>query len=70
MCLMLSASFHTFGNHSDPVLHSFLVLDMVGIVFLIMGSFYPGVYYGFYCEPGPVYMYWGMVSACVAIRFA
>ena len=61
-CLLLSASFHTFGNHSDSIYHSFLVLDMVGIVFLIIGSFYPGVYYGFYCEPVLAYIYWAMVS--------
>lgn len=61
MCLGLSTTFHTFGNHSHEVRSRFLVLDMVGIVFLITGSFYPGVYYGFYCEPELTWIYWTMV---------
>jgi adiponectin receptor len=60
-CLILSASFHTFNNHSHSISQSFLTLDMAGIVSLIMGSFYPGVYYGFYCEPEFTYIYWTMV---------
>lgn len=62
ICLSLSAAFHTFGNHSDVLRHHFLMMDMAGIVSLIVGSFYPGVYYGFYCEPEIVKIYWTMVS--------
>jgi hypothetical protein len=60
-CLMLSAAFHTFNNHSSSVYDYFFMLDMLGITFLIMGSFYPSIYYSFYCEPGPRYFYWAMV---------
>jgi adiponectin receptor len=61
LCLFWSACFHTFGNHSDVVYRSGLLMDLIGIVCLINGSFFPGVYYGFYCEPGPTYAYWAMV---------
>jgi adiponectin receptor len=61
MCLTLSAAFHTFNNHSRNVYDLFFMFDMLGISFLIMGSFYPSIYYSFYCEPGPRYLYWAMV---------
>lgn len=63
MCLTLSAAFHTFNNHSSNVYDFFFMLDMLGISFLIMGSFYPSIYYSFYCEPGPRYLYWAMVCS-------
>lgn len=61
-CLALSAMFHTFGNHSDVIRHCFLLGDLAGIILLTMSSFYPGVYYGFYCEPQIARVYWTMVS--------
>jgi adiponectin receptor len=60
-CLISSSAFHTFGNHSDTIHHSFLLGDLVGIVLLTTASFYPGVYYGFYCEPELCRLYWTMV---------
>lgn len=70
VCLLLSTCFHTFGNHSEEILHHGLLMDLVGIIFLITGSFVPGVYYGFYCEPGPTYTYWSMVSGASFGRLA
>ncbi|KAF9580261.1 hypothetical protein BGW38_003166 [Lunasporangiospora selenospora] len=49
ICLTMSASFHTFCCHSEVVSSRWLRCDYVGIVFLIVGSFYPAIYYGFYC---------------------
>lgn len=66
MCLTLSAAFHTFNNHSRNVYDFFFMLDMLGISFLIMGSFYPSIYYSFYCEPGPRYLYWAMVCSTIS----
>lgn len=65
MCLTLSAAFHTFNNHSRNVYDLFFMFDMLGISFLIMGSFYPSIYYSFYCEPGPRYLYWAMVCSAI-----
>jgi len=49
-CLLLSATFHTLHCHSEFVGKLFSKLDYVGIALLIMGSFFPWLYYGFYCE--------------------
>ncbi|KAF9582785.1 hypothetical protein BGW38_010765, partial [Lunasporangiospora selenospora] len=48
-CLSMSALFHTFSCHSEPIAHQWNRCDYVGIVFLIVGSFYPAIFYGFYC---------------------
>lgn len=49
-CFGLSAFFHTFGNHSHGVYHSWLLLDLYGIFALIVGTVFSATYYGFYCE--------------------
>ncbi|CAL8093824.1 unnamed protein product [Orchesella dallaii] len=49
-CLGLSFAFHTLHCHSEFVGKLFSKLDYVGIALLIMGSFFPWLYYGFYCE--------------------
>ncbi|KAG0213194.1 hypothetical protein BGX31_001308 [Mortierella sp. GBA43] len=49
VCLSMSALFHAFSCHSEPVCHQWNRCDYVGIVFLIAGSFYPAIFYGFYC---------------------
>ncbi|KAH9450472.1 hypothetical protein MJO28_010071 [Puccinia striiformis f. sp. tritici] len=49
-CLGFSALFHTFSCHSHKVCSTFGRLDYIGIVWLIVGSFYPSVYYGFFCR--------------------
>lgn len=64
-CLTLSSAYHTFGNHSEVIRHSFLLGDLAGIVLLTMASFYPGVYYGFYCEPDIIRFYWAMVRTII-----
>ncbi|KAK2725343.1 hypothetical protein QYM36_001704, partial [Artemia franciscana] len=49
-CLGLSFTFHTVSCHSETVGKFFSKLDYVGITLLIVGSFVPWLYYGFYCE--------------------
>ncbi|KAF9963328.1 hypothetical protein BGZ65_004366 [Modicella reniformis] len=49
-CLTMSASFHTFCCHSERVCSQWLRCDYLGIIFLIVGSFYPVIFYGFYCH--------------------
>lgn len=46
LCLSMSALFHLFSCHSEPVSHQWNRCDYVGIVFLIAGSFYPAIFYG------------------------
>jgi predicted membrane channel-forming protein YqfA (hemolysin III family) len=49
-CFSLSSAYHTFHNHSKNIYEQWLVLDFLGILCLIAGSWVPGVYYGFYCQ--------------------
>lgn len=50
-CLSFSAVFHTASCHSVKVAKSCVMFDYAGILALIVGSFVPSVYYGFYCYP-------------------
>lgn len=61
ICFGASTTYHTLMNHSNPVAARWLLIDFVGILAFIVGSFYPGVYYGFFCEPVAMYSYWTMV---------
>jgi len=49
LCLLFSWLFHTVYCHSARVHTVFSRLDYSGIAFLIVGSFIPYLYYGFYC---------------------
>ncbi|KAF3918315.1 hypothetical protein ABW21_db0205703 [Orbilia brochopaga] len=50
VCLGLSATYHTVCNHSAVAARWWNVMDYVGIVGLITGSFVGSVFYGFRCE--------------------
>lgn len=50
ICLSCSWLFHTVSCHSPCVSFVFSKLDYCGIAILIMGSFVPWLYYGFYCQ--------------------
>ncbi|KAI0298706.1 HlyIII-domain-containing protein [Multifurca ochricompacta] len=50
-CLFCSAFFHMASSHSKQVAARCNALDYSGIIALILGSCYPCLYYGFYCEP-------------------
>jgi len=50
ICLALSAVYHTFYCHSEHVGNIVKRLDYCGITLLIVGSFMPWLYYGFYCD--------------------
>lgn len=66
-CLGMSATYHLISNHSPAVNRLGNQLDYAGIVALIIGSFVPSVYYGFYCCPRLKMLYWTMVSAVCLI---
>uniref|UniRef100_A0A914E630 Uncharacterized protein n=1 Tax=Acrobeloides nanus TaxID=290746 RepID=A0A914E630_9BILA len=50
ICLGMSFAFHTVSCHSESVGRLFSKLDYAGITTLIVGSFIPWIYYGFYCR--------------------
>ncbi|KAF3937961.1 hypothetical protein ABW19_dt0203388 [Dactylella cylindrospora] len=62
-CLGMSAFYHAVSNHSHEAAKMWNVLDYVGIVGLITGSFIPSVYYGFLCEETLRKSYWGMICS-------
>lgn len=51
VCLGMSATFHCLLDHSQQVARWGNKLDYTGIVALIVGSYVPALYYGFFCEP-------------------
>ncbi|KAJ1926995.1 hypothetical protein IWQ60_003334 [Tieghemiomyces parasiticus] len=50
-CLGMSATFHLVSCHSHEVSIQWNKCDYLGIVLLTVGSFYPPIYYSFYCYP-------------------
>lgn len=63
ICLGCSFVFHTVNCHSQFVGKLFSKLDYCGIALLIMGSFVPWLYYGFYCHFKPKVIYLSVVCA-------
>lgn len=61
-CLGMSATFHTLVDHSEAVAKWGNKLDYTGIVGLIVGSYVPALYYGFYCESKLMKLYLTLVS--------
>lgn len=61
LCLGMSFTFHTVHCHSEKVGKLFGKLDYCGIALLIIGSFVPWLYYGFYCEFQPKLIYLTLV---------
>lgn len=62
LCLGMSATFHTLSNHSAAVAKWGNKLDYTGIVALIVGSYVPALYYGFFCRPDLMAPYLWLVS--------
>ncbi|XP_065349292.1 adiponectin receptor protein isoform X2 [Cloeon dipterum] len=62
LCLGMSFAFHTMCCHSEVVGKLFSKLDYCGIAMLIMGSFVPWLYYGFYCDFQPKVIYLCVVT--------
>ncbi|KND02504.1 hemolysin III family channel protein [Spizellomyces punctatus DAOM BR117] len=73
VCLGLSTTFHLCCCHSRSVAAVWLRGDYVGIVTLIMGSFVPSIYYGFFCSPKlqavylAVIVIFGIVTICITV---
>lgn len=62
LCLGMSAMYHAISNHSPDVARFGNKLDYSGIVFLIVGSYVPAIYYGFCCSPKLLTVYLAQVS--------
>lgn len=70
-CLAISGTYHSISNHSPNVARWGNKMDYVGIICLIVGSFIPSIFYGFYCHPALQRFYWNMILtlglACAAV---
>ncbi|GAB1318716.1 PHO36-regulatory role in lipid and phosphate metabolism [Madurella fahalii] len=73
LCLGMSATYHTLSNHSPEVAMWGNKLDYTGIVFLIVGSYVPALYYGFSCHPYLLTVYLGAIallgSGCLVVSW-
>ncbi|KAH6917946.1 hemolysin-III related-domain-containing protein, partial [Coprinopsis sp. MPI-PUGE-AT-0042] len=73
-CLLGSATYHTSECHSEKVATRCHALDYSGIVILIVGSFFPSIYYGFFCDPHLQAFYlsaitvMGVGAACIVLN--
>jgi adiponectin receptor len=70
ICLTCSATFHLLFVYSKPVYFFLSRLDYAGITIMIAGSFYPLIYYSFYCHPWVLRVYLTTISSMAAITFA
>lgn len=61
LCLGMSATFHALLSHSQDHAKWGNKLDYTGIVLLIVGSYVPALYYGFFCEPLLMRFYLGLI---------
>ncbi|KAJ7927482.1 hemolysin-III related-domain-containing protein [Mycena leptocephala] len=68
-CLSASALFHTATCHSEEVSTRCHALDYSGIVVLTVGSFYPSLRFGFFCQPRLQIFYIVSIS-CVGLGAA
>ncbi|XP_071964890.1 adiponectin receptor protein-like isoform X2 [Antedon mediterranea] len=74
VCMGFSWIFHTCYCHSLEAAKLFSKLDYSGITVLIVGSFIPWLYFGFYCDNLKRCLYigliviLGLISAVVALR--
>jgi adiponectin receptor len=61
-CLVFSTTFHLVGSHSQDVEQFWLRMDLLGIVVVTVGTFVPGIYYAFPCQPSLQKLHWTVVS--------
>jgi len=60
-CLLASSFYHTFTAHSKEVALRCHSVDYAGIVVLTVGSFFPCIYYEFFCNPGLQTLYLSLI---------
>ncbi|PNP81303.1 hypothetical protein FNYG_05335 [Fusarium nygamai] len=63
-CLIFSAVYHLIGSHSREVEQFWHRMDLLGIVIVTVGTFIPGIYYIFNCEPFLQRIHWTIVLLC------
>ncbi|KAJ5692824.1 hypothetical protein N7462_002247 [Penicillium macrosclerotiorum] len=69
-CLVFSATYHLIGPHSHGVEQFWHRMDLLGIVIVTVGTFIPGIYYIFYCDPGLQKFHWAIIVASGSVTAA
>ncbi|KAG8664346.1 uncharacterized protein FPOAC1_013684 [Fusarium poae] len=64
ICLIFSAMYHLMGCLSHEREQFWHRLDLLGIVIVTVGTFIPGIYYIFNCEPTLQKIHWIIVVFC------
>ncbi|KAK9327718.1 hemolysin-III related-domain-containing protein [Lipomyces starkeyi] len=67
LCLGMSSTYHCLNCHSESVAKFGNQLDYLGIIFLIVGSFVPTIYYGLHSIPHYMPIFFGLVCGLGAI---
>ncbi|KAK9490600.1 hemolysin-III related-domain-containing protein [Lipomyces doorenjongii] len=67
LCLGMSSTYHCLNCHSESVAKFGNQLDYLGIIFLIVGSFVPTIYYGLHSIPHYMPAFFGLVCGLGAI---
>jgi len=62
VCFLGSSVYHLFNCHSEEVLMKVTRFDYSGISLLISGSFFPPIFFAFYCHPFWQILYLGTIS--------
>ena len=61
-CLIFSAVYHLMGPYSHDMEQFWHRADLLGIVIVTVGTFIPGIYYIYTCNPGLQLLHWIIVS--------
>lgn len=69
ICLLSSAIFHLMYVYSRSLYFFLSRLDYAGIAVLIAGSFFPMIYYSFYCHPWLLSSYLTAISILSGLTF-
>eukprot|EP00056_Hartaetosiga_gracilis_P022481 m.30866 g.30866 ORF g.30866 m.30866 type:complete len:294 (+) comp9669_c0_seq3:98-979(+) len=57
VCMVASAAYHLFLPQVEDVSLRWLQFDLLGITIGMLGAYFPGIYYGFYCFPSLLNVY-------------
>ncbi|EHK47893.1 mPR-like GPCR protein [Trichoderma atroviride IMI 206040] len=69
-CLIFSTIYHLVGSHSHAVEQFWLRMDLLGIVIVTVGTFIPGIYYIFICEPVLQKLHWAIITSSGTVTAA
>lgn len=69
-CMGCSTAYHLFSCHNERVRNTTMFLDYFGISALVVGSFFPPLWFVFACYPALKYTYMAMITVLGGIALA